>query len=689
MKQFSAENIRNVAILGHSGAGKTSFAEAVLYKAGVVDRPGKTTDGNTVLDFDDEEKKRQISIGTSVASCVWENTKVNLIDTPGDFDFLGEVVQALRVADCGIVVLSAKDGVTVGAEKSVRFLQRQDIPFAIFVNKMDEAAADFMSTMADIRNHFGRACTIMMIPIQKDRKYLGYIDVINRKAYLYNEKGERYETEVPADYEEDLDLQYNNLMEQVAESDEELMEKYFAEEPFTREEIKQGLYDRMSGGHMIPVWTGSVAELKGIRFMMNRIVDHFPSAAAHRPVNAVKRDGSAQSITADPNGPLAAFVFKTISDPFVGKISLFRVYSGTLRQGDTVWNANREKDERIGSLSFIQGKQQLSQDQVTAGDIGAITKLGSTLTGDTLTTKDKALILPRIVYPAAPLRMAIFPVNKGEEEKIATGLGRLQEEDPTFTYGADPETKEMVINGLGELQLDVLRSKLKTKFKVDSELKAPRIPYRETIRKKVKVQGRHKKQSGGHGQYGDVWIEFEPTDGEDLVFETKVFGGSVPKAYFPAVEKGLTESVEKGILAGYPVVGLKATLVDGSYHDVDSSELAFKLAASLAYKAGMQEASPALMEPIYTVEIHVPEEEMGNIMSDINKRRGRILGIDSKAGMSIVNAEIPLGEMDRYATDLRAMTQGQGWYNMEFLRYEEMLPNMADKVIAESKQNEE
>ncbi len=688
MKQFSAENIRNVAILGHSGAGKTSFAEAVLYKAGVVDRPGKTTDGTTVLDFDDEEKKRQISIGTSVASLVWENTKVNLIDTPGDFDFLGEVMQALRVADCGIVVLSAKDGVTVGAEKSVRFLQRQDIPFAIFINKMDEAAADFMSVMADIRNHFGRDCTIMMIPIQKDRKYLGYIDVINRKAYLYNEKGERYETEVPAEYEDDLELQYNNLMEQVAESDEALMEKYFAEEPFTQEEISQGLYDRMAGGYMIPVWTGSATELKGIRFMMNRIVDHFPSAAAHKPVNAVKKDGSALALTPNPKGPLAAFVFKTVSDPFVGKISYFRVYSGTVEQGSTIWNANKEKEERVGNLSFIQGKNQLPQAAIEAGDIGVITKLGVTLTGDTLSTKENPLILPRIVYPAAPLRMAIYPLAKGEEEKISAGLGRLQEEDPTFTYGNDPETKEMVINGLGELQLDVLRSKLKTKFKVDSELKAPRIPYRETIRKKVKVQGKHKKQSGGHGQYGDVWIEFEPWDSDGLVFETKVFGGSVPKAYFPAVEKGLQESVEKGVLAGYPVVGVKATLLDGSYHDVDSSELAFKIAASLAYKAGMQQANPILMEPVYAVEIHVPEEEMGNIMSDISKRRGRILGIDSKSGMSVVNAEIPLAEMDRYATDLRAMTQGRGWYDMSFLRYEEMLPNLSEKVIAESKLEE-
>ncbi len=688
MKKYSAENIRNVAILGHSGAGKTSFCEAVLYKSGVVDRPGKSNDGNTVLDFDDEEKKRHISINTSVASCVWEDTKVNLIDTPGDFDFLGEVVQALRVADCGIVVLSAKDGVTVGAEKSVRFLQRQDIPFAIFVNKMDEASADFMKTMADIRNHFGRDCTIMMIPIQEENKYLGYIDVINRKAYLYNDKGERYETAVPENYQEDLDLQYNNLMEQVAESDEELMEKYFAEEPFTREEISRGLHDRIGGGYMIPVWTGSALELKGIRFMMNRIVDHMPSAAAHRAVNAVKKDGSALSLSADPKGPLAAFVFKTLADPFVGKISLFRIYSGTLSQNQTVWNANREKEERIGGLSFVQGKNQLAQDSIEAGDIGAITKLGFTMTGDTLSVKEQPLILPRIVYPAAPLRMAIAPTAKGEEEKIAAGLARLQEEDPTFSFGNDPETKEMVINGLGELQLDVLRSKLKNKFKVDSVLKTPRIPYRETIRKKVKVQGKHKKQSGGHGQYGDVWVEFEPCDADGLVFEEKVFGGSVPRAYYPAVEKGLQESVESGVLAGYPVVGVKAILVDGSYHDVDSSELAFKIAASLAFKAGMQQAGSVLMEPIYAVEIHVPEEEMGNIMSDINKRRGRIQGIDSKSGMSVVNAEIPLSEMLRYATDLRAMTQGRGWYDMSFVRYEEMLPQMAERVIADSKREE-
>lgn len=688
MKKYSADNVRNVAILGHSGAGKTSFCEAVLYKAGVIDRPGKSNDGNTVLDFDDEERKRHISINTSVASCEWGDTKVNLIDTPGDFDFLGEVVQALRVADCGIVVMTAKDGVTVGAEKAVRFLQKQDIPFAIFINKMEEQAADFKKVMADIRTHFGRNCTVMMIPIQKDHKYLGYIDVIKRQAYLYDEKGVRHEAEVPAEYKEDMELQYASLMEQVAESDDELMEKYFMEEPFTDEEIAKGIYERMSGGYMIPVWTGSALELKGIRFMMNRIVDRMPSAADHRPVNAVLHDGTAMSLTADPDGPLAAFVFKTLADPFVGKISLFRIYSGTLTPNMTVWNENRECEERIGGLAVVQGKTQIPADSISAGDIGALTKLGETLTGDTLSTKEKPMVLPRIVYPAAPLRMAIYPEKKGEEDKIALGLARLQEEDPTFSYGPDPETKEMVISGLGELQLDVLRSKLKNKFKVESYLQSPKIPYRETIRKKVKVQGKHKKQSGGHGQYGDVWIEFEPCDSESLVFEENVFGGAVPKSYFPAVEKGLQEAVETGVLAGYPVVGLKATLVDGSYHDVDSSELAFKIAASLAYKAGMAQASPVLMEPVYNVEIHVPEEEMGSIMSDINKRRGRILGIDSKSGMSVVNAEIPLAEMDRYATDLRAMTQGTGWYDMTFARYEQMQPQMAERVIAESKKDE-
>lgn len=689
MKTYSAENVRNVAILGHSGAGKTSFCEAILYKAGVIKRTGKREDGNTVMDFDDEEKKRQISIGTSVASCEWDGVKLNLIDTPGDFDFLGEVVQALRVADCGIVVIEAKEGVTVGAEKAVRFLQRQDIPFAIFINKLEDPAADFQKTFVDLRNHFGRDCTTMMIPFKENGLYNGYVDVLHRKAYNYDEKGVRQEIPVPENMQDELDLQFANLMEQVAESDDALMEKYFMEESFTEDEIKQGLKDRMSGAYMIPIWAGSSLNKRGIRFMMNRLVDNMPSAKEHRAVSAVKNDGSAVSITCDENGPLASFVFKTIADPFVGKISLFRVYSGSMKAGDTVWNANKEKEERLSGIAAVVGKNQEDQEKFVAGDIGAVTKLNVTQTGDTLCKKNQSLILPRIVYPAAPLRMAIYPKTEGDEDKIAMGLSKLQEEDPTFSYSNDPETKQMVIAGLGELQLDVLCSKLQSKFKVEAELREPKIAYREAIRKKVKVQGKHKKQSGGHGQYGDVWIEFEPYEGEGLLFEEKVFGGSVPRSYFPAVEKGLQEAVQEGPLAGFPVVGLKATLVDGSYHDVDSSELAFKIAASLAYKSAMQQASPVLLEPVYTVEVHVPEEQMGDVMGDLNKRRGRILGIDSKSGMSVINVDVPLSEMSRYATDLRAMTQGQGWYDMKFARYDEVQAHMIEKIVEKAKADAE
>lgn len=671
MKMYSAENIRNVALFGHSGSGKTSFAEAILFKAGAIKRTGKREDMNTVMDFDDEEKKRQISIGTSIASCEWDGVKLNLIDTPGDFDFLGEVVQALRVADCGIVVIEAKEGVSIGAEKAVRFLQKQDIPFAIFVNKLEDPSADFSKTMADIRNHFGRDTTVMMIPFKEDGVYNGYIDVLNRKAYRYDEKGERVECEAPANIVEDAELQYANLREQVAESDEELMMKYFDDEPFSDEEMRSGLKNRMSGGNMIPVWAGSSLYKRGIRFMMNRLIDNMPSAKEHAPISAVKPDGSTEVIKADPNGPLAAFVFKTISDPFVGKISLFRMYSGTLKNGSTVYNANKETDERITGLSTMLGKNQIAMDEIHAGDIGAVTKLNVTLTGDTLCMKNNALVLPRIIYPSAPLKMAIYPLVEGEEDRIAHGLSKLQEEDPTISYFLDPETKEMVVRGLGELQLDVVRSKLASKFKVESELREPKVPYRETIRKSVKVQGKHKKQSGGHGQYGDVWIEFEPLQSEEVLFEEKIFGGSVPKSFFPAVEKGIMEARETGPLEGYPVVGVKATLVDGSYHDVDSSELAFKIAASMAFKKAMEEANPVLLEPVYKVEVHVPEELMGDIMGDLNKRRGRIQGIDSKSGMSVITADVPLVEMLRYATDLRAMTQGQGWYDMEFSTYQE------------------
>lgn len=682
MQKYTADRVRNIALLGHSGSGKSSFIEAVLFNCGNIDRMGKSNEGNLVMDFDAEEMRRHITINTSVASCEWRNAVLSFIDTPGDFDFMGEVQQALRVAGSALILVSAKSGIEVGVEKSVRYLQRPGIPYGFLVNGMDDENADFSRCILDLKNQYGRNIVPFMLPIRENRKFVGFVNVLTRTAYRFAKNGDLTACDVPADLVDMLEQYHGELVEQAAESSDEFMEKFFNGDEFTEEEFKAGLQERILHRHLLPVLVCSSTLNLAVKSVLDLLLDYFPNAT-HKVVQALTPDGTNVELTSDPNGPLAALVFKTIADPFVGKISLFRVYSGKLKNGSTVYNANREKEERIANLSFIVGKKQYETQEVSAGDIGALTKLTETQTGDTLSDKSQPLSLPSIVLPVPCLSMAIFPEKQGEEEKIAQGLAKLREEDPTFTYHTNKETKQMIISGLGEMQLDVLVSKLKNKYKVSARLEEPEVPYRETIRKKVKAQGRHKKQSGGHGQFGDVWIEFEPNpEQEELVFEEKVFGGAVPKNYFPAVEKGLREACQSGILAGYPVVNLKATLVDGSYHEVDSSEMAFKIAASLAYKAGLEKASPVLMEPISQVEVHVPENNMGDVMGDINKRRGRIVGIEHKGEFSVISCEVPTSEMARYATDLRSMTQGRGWYTIDFLRYEQMPKEYADRVIS-------
>ncbi|MBP1757206.1 MAG: translation elongation factor [Firmicutes bacterium] len=690
MKNYPATNIRNVALLGHGGSGKTAFAEAVLFNAKVTDRLGKSADGNTVLDFDPEEIRRKISINTAVASCEWKNCKLNLIDTPGDFDFVGEVMQALRVADSVLVLVSAKDGVSVGTEKAVRQARKKDLPCYFMISRMDEANADFNKTLQSLRDNFGNKVVPFALPIIKDGKMTGVVDVVGQIAYSLDPKtGAATKIDMPADMQAAIDELQDPLMEAVAESDDNLMEKFFAGEKFTEEELYHGLHDSARTGHVYPVYVGSGTANWAISFTMDHLVDIMPSAAEVGAAPAETVDGTAIEIPVDEKAPLAAFVFKTIADPFVGRISLFRVYSGTFKANTTVYNPAKEKDERIGGLFLMVGKKQIPADSIGVGDIGAVTKLLFTTTNDTLCDKAKAVTMPPIKFPVPCLSMAILPKVKGEEDKIVSGLHKLQDEDPVFTVRNDPETHQIVLSGLGEQQLDVLRSKLSAKFHVESSLEEPRVPYRETIRKKVKVQGKHKKQSGGHGQYGDVWIEFEPGPTESLTFEEKIFGGSVPKSFHPAVEKGLQDAVSKGVLAGYPVVNLKATLVDGSYHDVDSSEMSFKLAARLAYKAGLPQAGPILLEPISVAKIFIPDDYLGDIMGDMNKRRGRIASINPDDGIQVVTAEVPTSEMAKYATDLKSMTSGRGWYSIEFARYEQAPQIVADKVIAEAKKHME
>ncbi len=691
MEIYSADKIRNIALFGHVGSGKTTLAEAILYYTKAINRQGKIVDGNTTLDYDPEEIKRQMSVSLSVACCEYKGSKINIIDTPGDFDFLGEEMSGIRIADSGVIMISAKGGTSVGSEKAIRLLKGKNVPFLFFMNRMDEPNADFEAVAARMMERYGPSVIPLSFPIMKDGQMTGIVDVMNRKAFSVDKAtGKFIEYPLPEEYNERVDELQNKVNEVVAEADDALMEKFFAGEPFTEDEFRHGVHAGFREGKLHPIYCGSAFMNWGIDFLLNCISKDTPPAGKKPALEATLPDGSTQMVGCSLEDPLAAFVFKTISDPFVGKISIFKVNAGTLRANSTVYNATKGKDERIGGLFYLRGKEQIATDKVTAGDIGAASKLANTDTNDTLCDKARVLEMPKIKFPTPVLSKSIVPDKKGEEDKIISGLTKLADEDHCFSVETNPETKQMVLSGLGDMQLKVIMSKLKSVYNVSCTLDAPRVPYREAIRKKVKVQGKHKKQSGGHGQYGDVWIEFEPNpETEDLVFEEKVFGGAVPKNYFPAVEKGLQESVKKGILAGYPVVNLKATLLDGSYHPVDSSEMAFKIAANLAFKAGMTAASPVLLEPISKVEVHIPEDKQGDIMGDLNKRRGRIMGIDADEFGSVVNAEVPTAEMLEYATDLKSMTQGRGWFSMEHVRYEPAPDEIAQKVVAEAKVEED
>lgn len=689
--KVTADKIRNITVMGHGGVGKTAFVEAALYNAGALDRIGKSNEGNTATDFDAEEIRRGISINTALASLEWKGYKLNFIDTPGDFDFLGEQLLGMSVGDAVLIVLSAKDGLSVGAEKAVRNADGENMPIAFFINRMDEANANFQKAVESLSEAYGARIVPLTLPIMDGEKMIGLVDVVEKKAFTFSGKrGEMKPCDIPSDMADTVETYFEQLQEQIAESDEELMEKYFEGEPFTAEEEERGLRTALAGGSVSPVFVGSANENAGVAYTLDLMTRFFPTPDDGHAVKATMPGGDVIELKTDADGPLAAFVFKTIVDPFVGRISLFRVYSGVFTDSGSVYNANKEKEERVNGLFTLRGKKQIPVDTVIAGDIGAIAKLGETTTLDTLCTSDKPVIIAPPEMPVACLTLAISPVNKGEEDKIMQGLVKLADEDVVFRIVNDPETHQFLLSGLGEVQLDVLCSKLKGKFGVEAQLSEPRIAYRETITKQVKVQGKHKKQTGGHGQYGDVWIVFEPGEQEELEFGEEVFGGSVPKNYFPAVEKGLQEAVEEGVLAGYPVVNLKATLVDGSYHDVDSNEMSFKQAARLAYRNGLPQAGPVLLEPINKMEVFIPDDFLGDIMGDLNKRRGRILGINPAkiAGFQSVEAEAPAAEIAKYATDLKSMTQGRGWFTVELARYEQVPQAIADKVIAAAQREE-
>ena len=685
MKQYLAARIRNIALTGHSDSGKTSLAEALLFKAGASDRLGKTSEGNTVCDFDPEEIKRKVSVCTAVAPFAWGSTKINLIDTPGLFDFAGEAAQGVRAAESLLIAVSGKSGVDVGTEKAYKMAKDLSKATLFFVSKLDVEHSDFYKVFEELKSTFGPSVCPIVVPYVEDQQVKCYINLIDMKAYTYDDKGEAHEVDMP-DFGHRLDGLTAAVSEAVAETDESLFEKYFSGEQFTRDEIIRGVHTGVTNGSISPVLCGCSTNLQGIDMLLDCIVDLLPSPWEKGAEVAVDAEGEPVEVPCTDEAPLAAYVFKTIADPFVGKLSYVKVISGKLAADSAPINSRTGQPERLGKIIYIRGKKQEDTAYITAGDIGAVTKLAATETGDALCDPKKVLSFDPIHFPHPCLTMAIKAEAKGDEAKIASALQRLMEEDPTLAYENNAETHQQLISGLGEQHLDVLVSKLKNKFGVSVSLEVPRVAYRETIRKKVKVQGKHKKQSGGHGQFGDVWVEFEPTVGDDLVFEEKVFGGAVPKSFFPAVEKGLQDCVKHGVLAGYPVVGLKATLVDGSYHPVDSSEMSFKMAASLAYKAGMPQASPVLLEPIGNLKVYVPDSSTGDIIGDLNKRRGRVLGMNpANDGLQEIEADVPMSEMSDFATAIRSMTQGRGYFTFEFARYEQLPSNLEAKVIEEAK----
>ncbi|GAB6118524.1 elongation factor G [Thermoanaerobacter brockii subsp. lactiethylicus] len=672
MKDYKTNQIRNVGLVSHGGAGKTTLTEAFLFNTKVIDRMGRVENGTTVSDYDTEEIARQISISTSVIPVEWREYKINILDMPGYFDFFGEVVSGLRVVDSVIIPVCAASGVEVGTEKVFSLAQKNKLPIIFFINKMDRENADYFKTLNQLREKFSNKVIPLTFPIGSEQSFKGYVDVLTQKAYVYDEKGVK-ETEVPADLMDKVLSAKEELIENIAENDETLMEKYFGGEEFTQEEMKEGIKNSIRIGELMPVLCGSSLKNIGADKLLDAIVEFLPS-----PLD-IEREKVSE------NGPVAAFVFKTIADPYVGRLSIFKVVSGALTSDSMLLNSNKQMQEKISQLYILRGKKQMPVSKLVAGDIGAVAKLQYTMTGDTLCDPSKLVTLAPIDFPQPTLSLAIEPKSKGDEEKISNGLQRLQEEDPTFKVEKNLETGQMIVYGMGEQHIEVISKKLMNKFGVECTLTDPIVPYRETIKGKVKVEGKHKKQTGGHGQYGHVWIEFEPNPNSEFEFEDKIFGGAVPKQYIPAVEKGLRESMKEGVLARYPVVNIKATLVDGSYHPVDSSEMAFKIAASLAFKKGMEQANPVLLEPIMRVEVVVPEEYMGDIIGDLNKRRGRILGMESKDNLEVITAEVPLAEMNRYATDLRSLTQARGDFKMTFARYEEAPPNVAQKIIEERK----
>jgi elongation factor G len=678
MKVYPSGNIRNVALVGHGGTGKTSLVEAMLFNTGATKRIGKVDDGNTVSDYLPEEIKRKITISSSLVPCEYREHKINVIDTPGYSDFYFEVVGAMRVVDSMVIVMSATAGVEVQTE--IVWEDFPDTPKIVFINKMDRENANFYKVLDQIKESFSDNIVPVQLPIGAEDSFKGVVDLIKMKAFIFDGgTGKASEQEIPADLMDDVDKYREALVEAAAEADDDLLAKYLEGEELTDSEILQGIKEACSKGTAAFVFCGSALNNIGITPLMDFIVDCGATPDRH-PFVAGKNV---------ENEPLSAQVFKTIADPYIGRLNMFRLFTGHLKADSVVYNANKEKEEKIAQILIMTGKEQANVPELHAGDIGAVAKLSVTGTGDTLCTKANPVILDPIDFPKPTLSIAIEPKSKGDEDKLSGAIQRILEEDPTITLEKNAETKQTILTAMGDTHVDNIIEKLTRKYGVDVITREMRIPYRETIRATVEVEGKHKKQTGGHGQYGHVWIKFEPYTEGEFAFEENVFGGSVPRNYFPAVEKGLIEAMEDGVLAGYQVTNIKATLYDGSYHSVDSSEMAFKMAARIAFRKGMETAKPVLLEPIMNVEILVPDAFMGDIIGDINTKRGRVLGMEPAGKKQMIKAQVPLAEMARYTIDLKSITQGRGKFKMEFSHYEEVPAQNAEKIIEQARKEKE
>jgi elongation factor G len=682
LKKYAPSNIRNIALVGHGGSGKTTLAEAMLFAAGAISRFGKVDEGNTTSDYDPEEIRRKFSINASLAPCEFNNHKINVIDTPGYTDFIGEVYGALRAVDTAAIVVDAVSGLEVQSERVWGIADDYGLAKIVIINRMDKENANFDEAVRTIQQVCSDRVTPLQIPIGSESSFKGVVDVLKQKAFI-TEKGKTTAAAIPSDLEDEVTSAREALIERIAESDDDLMEKYLDQGELSEQEILSGMKSAVAKGQVIPIVCAAAFASIGIGSLLDSIIDYLPSPVARGAVTGTNpKTKEEEKREPSDSAPLSAFVFKTVADPYVGKLSYFRVFSGTFKANSTVLNVGHAKKERVGHVLFVRGKTTEDAHEIGAGDIGAIAKLVDTVTGDTLSDESKPIRFPAITFPEPVISVAAAAKTKGDEEKLGISLNRLAEEDPTLIVKRDVETHQTVISGMGDMHLDIINDRLKRKFGVEAALSAPRIPFKETIKGNASVQGRHKKQSGGRGQFGDVWVKVEPqTRGGGFEFVDKIVGGVVPQQYRPAVEKGIKEVMEQGILAGYPVVDIKVTLYDGSYHAVDSSEMAFKIAGSLAIKKGFMDAKPILLEPIMKVDVTVPDQYMGDVIGDLSSRRGKPLGSEPRGRYIVVSALVPLAEMPTYASTLRSITSGRGAYHMEFDHYEEVPADTAKKII--------